>query len=390
MKAIKKAMLFLAIALGFALFNPLTGKAENPLRITGILHHVVPIGTTIDYRKGLHIVGEGAEKYTVEDIIVDDHLVNLHRVGTYPVTYFLRRTDVYAKGYVVVIDPNQQGGDIPTIEGARDFDVVLGNPPKDLLRETVAYAGHMDLTPFILIDDSGVNYDQVGEYPLYYYVTHTNGQVAIDVVKVRVIERDEEPPLLIGLKDLTVDVHQSVDLMKGVQARDNVSGLLTDRIEIDDSALNLNKLGTYPVTYSVQDEAGNRVQETVTVTVVDRTPPTIKVKKDLRFKVGSTPQYHDFFTIQDNYDDFSELEIIIDTSKVDIFSVGSYELIVTVKDRQNNVATERFLIYVYYSADTIWTNPFLIGAITSTVTSFVINLGLYLFLKRKTRPLDWS
>lgn len=274
---------------------------------------------------------------------------------------------------------------MPIIKDADGFDILKGSRPNDLLRETKAFVGEKEITSRIIVDDSGVNYHEVGEYPLYYYVSHDNGQVAIEQVNVRVIETDDIPPVFIGLKNITVEVHEPINLLENIQAMDNVSGNLTTVIQVDDSNLDMNQLGEYDVTYSVEDEAGNETVETITVSVVDQTPPDIQIKLDLRFKVGTTPQYEDFFIITDNYDSFHDLEITIDASQVDNFSVGSYEVKVTAKDKQNNVSTESFLIYVYSQSDSIWTNPYIMGALTSIMISFIVNLIVYGYIRRKTR-----
>ena len=274
---------------------------------------------------------------------------------------------------------------MPIIKDADGFDILKGSRPNDLLRETKAFVGEKEITSRIIVDDSGVNYHEVGEYPLYYYVSHDNGQVAIEQVNVRVIETDDIPPVFIGLKNITVEVHEPINLLENIQAMDNVSGNLTTVIQVDDSNLDMNQLGEYDVTYSVEDEAGNETVETITVSVVDQTPPDIQIKLDLRFKVGTTPQYEDFFIITDNYDSFHDLEITIDASQIDIFSVGSYEVKVTAKDKQNNVSTESFLIYVYSQSDSIWTNPYIMGALTSIMSSFIVNLIVYGYIRRKTR-----
>ena len=159
--------------------------------------------------------------------------MNISRTGTYIVTYFLRQTDVFARGTVVVIDPIQPDDSLPIIEGAKDFDILLGSRPQDLLRETTAFDGGQDLTDKIIIDDSGIDYDTPGEYALYYYVSDETGNVAIKRINVRVIEQDDVKPLFIGLKDLTVNVNEPLDLLQGIRAFDNVSGIsLIKSVEI--------------------------------------------------------------------------------------------------------------------------------------------------------------
>jgi hypothetical protein len=58
----------------------------------------------------------------------------------------------------------------------------------------------------------------------------------------------------------------------GATAIDNVDGDITDRITVD-NPVNTNVAGTYTVTYSVEDLAGNAATATRTVTVQADPPP---------------------------------------------------------------------------------------------------------------------
>jgi len=79
---------------------------------------------------------------------------------------------------------------------------------------------------------------------------------------------DTEPPHLIGAHNLTVEMGGTVMYRDGVSAVDDKDGPLP--LHIDTGAVDLNKAGVYPVTYSAADAAGNTVQQTITLTV---TPP---------------------------------------------------------------------------------------------------------------------
>ena len=58
----------------------------------------------------------------------------------------------------------------------------------------------------------------------------------------------------------------------GATATDNVDGDITDRIVVD-NPVDTGTAGTYTVSYSVQDSAGNRASATRTVVVQASVPP---------------------------------------------------------------------------------------------------------------------
>lgn len=78
---------------------------------------------------------------------------------------------------------------------------------------------------------------------------------------------DVTPPQLSGVRDLTVALNGRVSYREGVSAVDDVDGPVT--VTIDAAAVDLTVPGEYSVTYSAQDAAGNRTEQTVTVTVVE-------------------------------------------------------------------------------------------------------------------------
>lgn len=78
---------------------------------------------------------------------------------------------------------------------------------------------------------------------------------------------DVTAPQLLGVRDLTVAMNGMAYYREGVSAVDDVDGPVA--VEIDAGAVDLTAPGEYPVVYSAQDAAGNRVEQTATVTVVE-------------------------------------------------------------------------------------------------------------------------
>jgi hypothetical protein len=77
---------------------------------------------------------------------------------------------------------------------------------------------------------------------------------------------DNVPPVIIGVRDLTVTVGDTVSYRKGVEVTDNSDATIA--LQIDSSNVRLDKAGTYTVIYSATDPAGNRTEKTAAVTVV--------------------------------------------------------------------------------------------------------------------------
>lgn len=79
------------------------------------------------------------------------------------------------------------------------------------------------------------------------------------------IKEDKEPPVIHGVKDITVLEGETVSYRKGITVTDNKDKDIG--LTIDTSNVKLNKAGTYTVYYSAQDSAGNRASASATVTV---------------------------------------------------------------------------------------------------------------------------
>lgn len=78
---------------------------------------------------------------------------------------------------------------------------------------------------------------------------------------------DTIAPLINGVVDATINLGDPFDPMHNVTATDNVDGNLTAAIIVTGS-VNVNEAGTYVLTYTVSDEAGNETVAERTITVL--------------------------------------------------------------------------------------------------------------------------
>ena len=82
---------------------------------------------------------------------------------------------------------------------------------------------------------------------------------------------DQEPPVILGARDLEVEAGGTISYRRGVTVTDN-SGVPPE-LTIDSSRVNLAVPGVYPVTYTARDGSGNESSVTITVTVEEAACP---------------------------------------------------------------------------------------------------------------------
>lgn len=110
--------------------------------------------------------------------------------------------------------------------------------------------------------DENVSFDRLGKYELSLIYTAPDGREQNYVVHLT-LALDVEPPVISGAKDLSAYVGEGIAYRSGVTVSDNFEGKVT--LDVDASAVNTMEEGSYPVTYTARDNAGNETTVTVTV-----------------------------------------------------------------------------------------------------------------------------
>ena len=84
---------------------------------------------------------------------------------------------------------------------------------------------------------------------------------------------DQEPPVISGVSDKQVTIWDTISYRSGVTAWDEKDGQV--QVTVDSSKVNLNAVGSYPITYIAVDKAGNQATAAATVEVRDITPERV-------------------------------------------------------------------------------------------------------------------
>lgn len=109
---------------------------------------------------------------------------------------------------------------------------------------------------------------------------------------------------------------------------------------------NFSSLGTYPISLLLTDEKGREFTYTASLTLVnDQTSPTINGLRDLVAYIGSGVSYLSGVSATDDCD--AGVTLTVDTSEVDLKTVGVYSVVYRATDAAGNLTEIRRTLSVY-------------------------------------------
>lgn len=271
--------------------------------------------------------------------IVTVNPVNSNVVGGYLITYDVQDSSgnvaAQATRTVNVVDEEKP---VITVLGDNPLTLSYGDAfvdPGAIALDN--YDG--DLTSSIVVV-SNVNTTALGTYQVTYDVTDSSGNIADQAVRV-VNVVDVDPPVitLLGTSPVTIEVN-SPYVDAGATTSDNVDGDITASI-VTVNNVDPTTVGTYQVTYDVEDSSGNPATQVVrTVNVVDTTLPIITLLGDNPLTLEANSTYVEAgATAADNYDGDLTSSIVI-VSNVDTAVIGTYEVTYDVTDANGNSAVQ--------------------------------------------------
>lgn len=152
----------------------------------------------------------------------------------------------------------------PVISGAEDQRVYLGT--KLELLEGITITDDLDADAILSMDDSAVNWEAAGSYPVTYHAVDACGNESETTITVTVIE-DVTPPQIMGVTELSIYLGSTVSYRRGIIVTDDTDA--APELSVDSSAVDLSQPGTYPVIYTATDCVGNTASIETTITVLE-------------------------------------------------------------------------------------------------------------------------
>lgn len=189
------------------------------------------------------------------------------------------------------------------------------------------------------------------------------------------LTRDKLVFKLIGEEVLTVEVYAQYN-EPGIQATVDKKDL-SSNVVIDDSKVDMNKVGTYEIIYKINYE-DKEFQLVRTVKVVDTEKPTLtlKGKEEITIEEGSVYQDPGCYVV-DNYDPKVKDKIQI-TNYVNTSEVGVYEVVYSVVDESGNKNSVTRKVVVKPKGDTNKDNYINLMDSNQITNMVFINDGIYI------------
>ncbi|EUJ47035.1 immunoglobulin-like domain-containing protein [Listeria fleischmannii] len=153
------------------------------------------------------------------------------------------------------------------IINASDKTLTVGDSYNPLTGVTASDDTDGDITSKIKVTSNNVDTSKAGTYQVSYSVTDAAGNVGTKTITVTVKAAPDTTKPVINASDKTLTVGDSYNPLTGVTASDDTDGDITSKIKVTSNNVDTSKAGTYQVSYSVTDAAGNVGTKTITVTV---------------------------------------------------------------------------------------------------------------------------
>ncbi len=160
----------------------------------------------------------------------------------------------------------------PEIVGVKNLTVYLGQRT-DLLAGVTAKDDE-DSKVKVTVEDASLNIYEAGRYQITYVAVNSAGLETVQTCVVTVVE-DSLAPELLGVRPLSMFVGGTVAYRSNVIVRDNMDS--APSLQVDSSAVDLSKPGTYPVIYTATDAAGNKTVLETTITVAPQPDTYVEI-----------------------------------------------------------------------------------------------------------------
>ena len=185
----------------------------------------------------------------------DMSTININVPGEYPVVISVGDKDYST--FLVVADrtaPTASAAECTTKVGIVPKASELVASIEDVSEVTVSYVQEPD------VSKGGTTVAQVRLVDAYGNST----DLFVDLLVVS----DEIPPVIEGTKDLEYFLGESIAYKSGITVTDNETE--KPKLTVDNSQVDASTAGTYPVTYTATDEAGNSTSITVNLTLKEK------------------------------------------------------------------------------------------------------------------------
>lgn len=303
--------------------------------------------STVTHEAGTPYVDAGATatdnpgSKNVDNLIVVKNNVDVTKLGTYTVEY--KVTDAYGNTATEIrtVEVKDTKAPVINIVGGDPMTIQVGSVFADPTTATDAFEG---MVP-VQVTSGAVNTSVFGgQFKVTYTAVDASGNVATPVTRTFNVT-DMVPPViasLSGTQYMVVDVNDLTFVEPPVTATDNYFPAVN--VTRNAGGFDISKLGTYNVTYTATDAAGNVATWVRTIKVVDRQRPVVLSEpvNMMRWTAfnpkAGVSAYDNYYAPSDFINETNGCRIAIISNNVNPNAEGIYQVIYQAVDGSGNVS----------------------------------------------------
>ena len=188
-------------------------------------------------------------------LITDTSEIDMNALGTTEIEIQIG-SKTY-ESYLEIVDTTAPEGTAKDVESVTGLEI-----------EAAEFAGeYSDATTVTFTYAETPDFTLEGEQDVTILLTDEGGNMT-ELTAVLTLVVDDEPPVIEGVEDQTIYEGETISYKSGVTVTDNWDEDI--ELEIDNSEVDLNTAGTYTVTYTATDDAGNSASVEATITVEEQ------------------------------------------------------------------------------------------------------------------------
>jgi Cu/Ag efflux protein CusF len=331
-----------------------SGNSNTATRTVNVVDTTAPVVTvtgdnpaTVELGATYTDAGATATDLSGTVTVVTTGTVDTDTVGAYTLTYTSTDASGNAGTATRTVNVVDTTAPVVTVTGDNPATVEFGGTYTDAGATATDNSGDT-----ITVTTSGnVNVNVIGAYEITYSASDSDGNTSVATRTVNVVDTTAPVVTVTGDNPATVEVG-STYTDAGATATDAVDGTTT---VVTTGTVDTDTIGSYTLTYTSTDAAGNAGTATRTVNVVDSTAPVVTVTGAATVTVELGGTYTDAgATATDAVDGTTS---VVTTSTVDTDTVGSYTVTYTSTDAAGNAGTATRTVNVVDTVDPVITSP---------------------------------
>jgi hypothetical protein len=252
-----------------------------------------------------------------------------------------------------------------------------------------------DLTEniFVIEDNYTSNMNILGSYHVVFAVSDNSGNQTETTVIVEVVDLLSPVFSELGIIDAVYpNIYTPEAILSMLSASDNYDGDISENIILANDGYSdfADVVGEYQMEFRVSDSSGNESVYFQTIRVVDNQGPVFGGSDAISVGYNQTINYQTVInglTVIDNYDEVSELEIILenDSYTPNHNKLGQYEMKFSCTDSSGN---KTYKIVIINIVDEIGPMVYFDSSIIQVYSDTVLSLPDFANLLIKTQELD--